>query len=276
MERKDRLKILEGIISGETTAADIRKKTVRFILPGNGRDEVPCDWKIITSYGTKTYTHEQFLKLKISHSMNREEIIKRLQAIQAGGIGAIARPLPRVWAKRYPKDELVRQVKLIYGDKSKLLSQKRRPYVISDQMVCWHFFTIEDELVRYGHGEQEQVFTQDEYKSIIADLEEENNKWVEMKTYTRVINWVHQPSNHPLEEQPENISKPEPSPPPVVNEARKPVVVIEHEVEDMIELEPAPDQPETIRLSTWVPNKDRDEDRREKMDQWKNLNREFL
>jgi hypothetical protein len=38
-ERQKKLALIQGIMTGEVRAADIQRKTARFVLPGNKRDD---------------------------------------------------------------------------------------------------------------------------------------------------------------------------------------------------------------------------------------------
>jgi|GEM_PF-4469465 hypothetical protein len=207
--------------------------------------------------------------------MDREQIIKQLEAIQSGNIGAIARPLPKVWVKRFAKDGLIKAVEGIYGEGSKLLNIKRQPFVIATRDTPMWFFMDKDDGTIENCG---QCFTREEYDSIIADLQKESDIWVETKTATRVIHFVKQEGNEPLEESPENVSIPTPTAERPKSTEDKPAIVMEHPIEDLIEVpDPEPEEtgkPKTYRLSTWVPGSDMD--RRERMEEWKRINKDFL
>jgi hypothetical protein len=220
--------------------------------------------------------------------MERQAKIKLLEAIQNGNIEAIARPLPMTWAKRYPKEQLLNEVKTIYGTGAKIIQRKGQYYVINAwEMPMWHFMTDENGTVSYGSYGKEQTFTQAEFESIISDLQKEDSMWIETKCQTRVINWVHQPGNEPLEadwdwtgagdtQTKKTEVAPAPDPPKQAAPV-KPFIAVQREVEDLHEVkEPEPEEQETIRLSTWEPKRSADDIRREKMNEWKQRNQEFL
>src|SRR5690349_11221723 len=113
MELRAKRKMIEQMATGQLTVAEVKKKVVYFLLPANdGSDDV----KVMTGFGSRTYTREQYLKTSyakhwqpMQKQPNTNIELKRamLEAMQTGGIEKIARPLPEVWCKRFGPNELL-------------------------------------------------------------------------------------------------------------------------------------------------------------------------
>lgn len=67
MERKEKIEVLQALQDGSVRLQDLLTKVTYFILPANNGTENVI---VVTAYGTKEYTLEQFRKTKFYQGWN--------------------------------------------------------------------------------------------------------------------------------------------------------------------------------------------------------------
>jgi hypothetical protein len=202
---------------------------------------------------------------------DREKKIAILQALASGQPLSAGRLIPSVYCRKFAnRKELLDDLKTKYGVAAKLFTRNGKFYIISDQYAYWPMFE-ENGLITHG----KITFTRDEYEQFCSEKDENSIVWHETKIYeaeTTVMHWQFCEGCEPIVEHPEGIPDQIPVPAPVKQVKKH--EPIPKETPEPIPDEPEPERPKVIKLSTWKPNQD--EERREKMNNWQNINREFL